>query len=240
MHKYPHLVACVIAMLVCSSANCSSANAQARNTVEVAASIDRLKQQTEQYSVRVQFKIKKGWHIYDDIGDGFEIPTSLQLKLPKGVTVSGDWKRPLSLELGDGSLKTVYEGKASFSRTVVVDASAADQQIGVIVRFQACNDSVCNRPQKKTLSVRIENQAASTGMFEKPVRILAVEKSKSRFKSPAVFDVDGDGQDELFVGSLMGSIDIYQNTNSEATGDPVWVTGEPLQGADGKIRTSNW
>lgn len=234
MQKLFCRITCIAAVLVCSLAN-----AQGKKTVEVFASINRQKQQADQYSVTVQFKIQKGWHIYADIGDGFEIPTSLELKLPKGVRVSGDWKRPAGLELGDGS-KTGYEGSVSFSRTVVVDGAVADPDIGVIVRFQACNDSICNRPQKKTLSVRIENPPEATDLFEKPVRIMAVEKSRTRFKSPAVFDIDDDGRDELFVGSLMGSIDIYKNTNTESKGDPVWVPGKPLEGADGAIRTSNW
>lgn len=234
MHKHWYLVACATAVLVCSAANAHAA------TVEVAASIDRQPEQTNRYSLTVEFKIKKGWHIYDDIGDGTEIPTSVKLKLPKGVTVADDWKRPLSVELGDASFKTAYAGNFSFSRTVVVDAAAGNQEIGVIVEFQACNDSICNRPQKKILTVHIKNQKTPGGIFEEPVRISALEKSSSRFKSPAVFDLDGDGKDELFVGSLMGSINIYTNTNTKPQGDPVWVKSEPLRNDNGDIRTSNW
>ena len=237
---------CSIAVCAASVLLCSPADAAPQKSVTVDASIAPRKGSTDQFTVAVSFKIKPGWHTYDDVGDGSEVPTSIKLELPEGVKAAGEWQRPLSTESRDAIDKKIFEGHVEFTRSVTVDAKAQGQAIGLTVQFQACNDQVCNRPQKKKLSVQIPTSARSNTVFEPPVQLMVKGKplntrARQRFPSPALFDVDGDGQKELVSGSLMGSVHVYENTNSTGKGDPVWATSKPLKGADGKsIRTSNW
>lgn len=228
---------------------CSATHAAIEKTVTVDASIQAEKGSATQFTVAVTFNIKAGWHTYDDVGDGSEVPTSIKLKLPEGIKTVGQWRRPIGTESLDTVGKKIYEGEVEFTRSITADASAQGQTIELTVQFQACNDKLCNRPQKKKLSVEIPKASPSNtifAIFEAPVPLMVKGKplnsaAKQRFPSPALFDVDGDGQTELVTGSLMGSVRVYENTNSTGKGDPVWAASKPLKDADGdSIRTSNW
>ncbi len=214
--------------------------------VTVGASMQPEKGSTTLFTLAVTFDIKPGWHTYDEIGKGSEVPTSIESELPEGVKAVGEWQRPISMESKDAVDKTIYEGQVEFTRTVAVDANAQGKQIELTVRFQACTDQVCNRPQKKKLSVQIPKTSRSNTIFEPPVQLTVEDKplnavAKQRFPSPALFDVDGDGQIELVTGSLMGSVRVYENSNPTGKGDPAWAPSTLLKDADGKpIRTSNW
>ena len=81
--------------------------------------------------------------------------------------------------------------------------------------------------------------------FESATRLMVGEEplnigARQMYPSPAMFDVDGDGQNELIVGDIFGSLNVYENEN-DGNGDPVWSKFKPLKSADGeKIKVSNW
>ncbi len=198
------------------------------------------------FVVTVELDIKEGWHTYADAGEGSGVQTSLKMKLPEGVKAKGDWSRPVGIESADLHSQ-VYIGRVKFSRSVIVEPNAYGQSIEVVVSYQACTDEYCNPPQTKEIGIAIpEKEQTDPSIFESPVRINADgvplnSVAKTMFPSPAIFDVDGDGQAELVIGSLMGSVGVYENLNTSGTGDPAWGKHESLRGADGsQIRTSNW
>ena len=197
----------------------------------------------DHFTVTVELDIKNGWHTY---GEGSDFATSLKLKLPEGVKAVGDWDHPVG-KLGAESHSEIYVGKVSFSKSVIIQPSAYGKSIDVIVSYQACTDEYCNRPTSKTVSIEIPGDITATpSIFEAPVRITVDGKplntaAKKRFVSPGIFDVDGDGQIELVIGSLMGSVGVYENQNESGTGDPVWSSRQALKDSDGQpIQTSNW
>ena len=202
--------------------------------------------QADQFTLTVQMKMKKGWHTYGEVGDGSEERTSLELKLPEGVTAKDDWSRPEGIE-GKAENYRIYEGQVSFSRNVVIKPKAHGKKIDVVVSYHACTDEFCNPPQNKTVSITIPAAKPSgSGLFEHPVQINADGKplntvAKTRFPSPGIFDVDGDGTAELVIGGLMGSVGVYENQNTSGKGDPVWGPRDEFKDSKGKtIRTSNW
>ena len=85
----------------------------------------------------------------------------------------------------------------------------------------------------------------SNAYFSSVSRLMVGEKplntsASQQYPSPAMFDVDGDGRDELIVGCIYGTLNIYQNEN-EGTGEPIWSDYESLKSAKGnKIKVSNW
>ena len=200
----------------------------------------------DNFTITVEFDIKDGWHTYAEVGDAAQVRTSLELNLPEGVKSASDWNRPAGIE-GNALNSEIHVEKVLFSKSVVVDPSAYGKNIEVVVAYQACTDDRCNRPQNKTVSIAIPAKASTDrSIFENPVRINADGKplntaAKKRFVSPAIFDVDGDGKTELVIGSLMGSVGVYENLNTSRSGDPVWGPQKSLKDAKGEqIRTSNW
>ena len=66
-------------------------------------------------------------------------------------------------------------------------------------------------------------------------------KAKQMYPSPVMFDVYNDNRVELVVGDIFGSLNVYENQNESATGDPVWSEHVRLQSTDGEpIKVSNW
>ena len=69
------------------------------------------------FTVTVQVDIASGWHIYDEVGEGTEVATSLKLKSLEGVSGIGDWNRPNSTD-GSAVNSLVYEGQVSFQKVL--------------------------------------------------------------------------------------------------------------------------
>ena len=100
--------------------------------------------------------------------------------------------------------------------------------------------------QKKILEKKnsrkfvIENE-----LFEAPVRLMVdgkpLQQANDRFPSPAMYDIDGDGANELIIGGLRGEVEVFKNSSSSIKGDPIWEAGEPLEDCDGNsIELTNW
>ena len=82
-------------------------------------------------------------------------------------------------------------------------------------------------------------------LFEAPVRLTVngkpLQQANDRFPSPAIYDIDNDGDNELIIGGLRGKVEVFENSSSSTTGDPIWEAGELLEDSDGKsIRLTNW
>ena len=66
----------------------------------------------------------------------------------------------------------------------------------------------------------------SKSRFEEPVFLKVGdspmnEDGSMMYPSPAIFDVDNDGQDELVVGTIFGGVFACENENT-GKGDPQW------------------
>ena len=238
-----HFATAVLASLMLFSFATASALEKA---VTIKGSITSDAAKLNHFTVTVQVDIASGWHIYDEVGEGTEVATSLKLKSLEGVSGIGDWNRPNSTD-GSAVNSLVYEGQVSFSKSVTIQPSAYGKNIDVIVSYQACTDKICHRPQNKTISIAIPNEEpSSTSLFEDPVMLHVKDvplntEAKKMFPSPGIFDVDGDGQTELVIGDLMGGVGVYENTNTTGTGDPAWGPREDLKGIEGDaIETPNW
>lgn len=60
------------------------------------------------------------------------------------------------------------------------------------------------------------------------------------YPSPAIFDIDNDGANELVVGTIFGAVYKCENKNTDS-GDPVWSTPKMVKDAEGDdIAMENW
>lgn len=202
---------------------------------------------TGRFVVTVRFDMGDDWYTYKDAGESAALPTSLTLKLPEGAKAVGDWSSSSDGIDGDEAYSKLYTGRVDFKMTVLLEPSAYGKNIEVLASYQACNSKYCNRPTNKTIGIAIPGADTNTAkLFDKPVRIKVEDEflnavAKERFPSPAILDIDEDGQTELVVGSLSGYLGIYENLNTSGTGDPIWGPRRLLMGASGEqIRTRNW
>ncbi|TWT81555.1 hypothetical protein CA13_30080 [Planctomycetes bacterium CA13] len=90
----------------------------------------------------IRARVKDGWHFYSSTEDnGTNIPTEIQVDLPAGMEFVGEWKVPRSVDghLGDD---------ATFQRVIRLGKTPVDRtEISGSIRFQACTDKKCLRPQ---------------------------------------------------------------------------------------------
>lgn len=118
--------------------------------------------------VVISVQLAPGWHVNsDDPGLDFLIPTKLDFELPEGVRARDvTYPEPVLRKLkfaGDRELK-VYEGAFTIRATLSYESSsAAPRDLVALLRYQACNDTVCQRPSmlRVPLQVRI---AATQGV----------------------------------------------------------------------------
>ena len=107
----------------------------------------------------------------------------------------------------------------------------------------------CSKPEVEPTTVAGSGKDASEAFvfenatFEAPIMLLAggepMEAGYS-YPSPAVFDVDNDGQDEMVLGEIMGTVSVCENEN-KSSGDPEWSSVAPLLAADGEpLQLNNW
>ena len=98
----------------------------------------------------------------------------------------------------------------------------------------------------KTTSTDNDGFKFNSKRFDAPEMIMVDQlplnsKAKQMYPSPVMFDVDNDSRVELVVGDIFGSLNVYENQNESATGDPVWSKHVPLESTDGQpIKVSNW
>lgn len=230
--------------------------AQETPPVTITASLDKTENGDNQLVVSLD--IKDGWHTFDTVPEGNPSPsTSIALELPEGVDAVGKWKRPASLPYEDGG--TVFEGNTKFKHAVTINPNASQREIGVTVSYQVCNDRLCRPPNdfKTTISIPAsevdqakkadtpERYVYKNQFFAAPERLMVGEQplnvaAKQMYPSPAVYDVDNDGENELVVGDIFGTLNVYENENSDG-GEPIWSKHSPLKTAEGeKIKVSNW
>lgn len=95
-----------------------------------------------------------------------------------------------------------------------------------------------------TSTLGLASQSAQKARFGAPELLRVGEAplnatAKQMYPSPAVFDVDRDGRDELVVGCISGRLSVYENEAQE--GEPTWSEPRALKSVDGKdIKVSNW
>lgn len=205
------------------------------------------------FVVTVNLDIAAGWHTYASVPDGNPSPvTSIEFELPDGVTLSGELDKPKGSFYPDDPEMTVYEGKVKFSQGLRSMNSEA-VEVGVKVEFQVCTSDRCLPPDSWDGTVEIpasakddesETYEFKNEHFEAPVRLMVDDvplnvAASQMYPSPAMFDVDDDGEVELVTGDIFGSLNVYENTGTGK--EPVWASHTPLESCEGKpIKVSNW
>jgi thiol:disulfide interchange protein DsbD len=125
-----------------------------------------------EFTVGLQFKMDRGWHIYwVNPGDSGE-PPHIMWQLPKGLT-AGDVMWPTPRKMGASTIiNYVYDGDvllmAPVRAGVDYSASAADK-IDATVKFLICSEQMC-MPGKAQLSLAfpVKTQAAPRERLPKP------------------------------------------------------------------------
>jgi DsbC/DsbD-like thiol-disulfide interchange protein len=135
------------------------------------------------FEIAVVAEIMDGFHINaNKVLQEYVIPTTLEAELPKGfqlietVYPQGKlWKFDFSPER-----LNVYEGKITLllKLQAQADAPLGTLKLPLRLRYQACNDSVCLPPVRK--SVDVEFEVAAAGAKAQPAHSNIFSPAKSR------------------------------------------------------------
>jgi len=119
------------------------------------------------FEIAVVAEIMDGFHINaNKVLQEYVIPTTLEPELPKGFKLVETiypqgklWKFDFSPER-----LNVYEGKVTLLLKLEVqnDAPLGTLKLPLRLRYQACNDTVCLPPVRKSLAAEFEIAAAGT------------------------------------------------------------------------------
>lgn len=150
-------------LLLCAPTLAFSISLHAQNPVSLSISVKPAKAKPgDKLNARVSASIAGGWHMYSltqDIGD--PIPTKITVadgeRFKLTGSVSGSAPR-LQMDTNFGIMTEFYEGQASFSVPILVDASAqpGTQILNTNVRCQACDYTTCLPPKTGKLTAPVE------------------------------------------------------------------------------------
>ena len=117
--------------------------------------------------VAIHLKIADGWHINANPAQpDFVIPTQLKIAEPQGLTLK-DVKYPEGDTITLPGIETplsVYEGEVVIHGTFAIPANmTADTSVELHLRYQACDDETCERPETIILrgTLRVGDSAGS-------------------------------------------------------------------------------
>ncbi len=121
--------------------------------------------------------------------------------------------------------------------------------VGALVLAAQCGTGLFAQETKATKTsdtIANDDKVADTGVLLGEPELLMVgdeplnEDGQMMHPSPAIFDVDNDGANELVIGTIFGGVYASENTNDE-TGDPVWTEPVVVNTADGEpLKLHNW
>lgn len=116
--------------------------------------------------IAVRATIEPGWYIYATTQPAGG-PTPLRITVPEGqaFTAAGAITGPEPKRAWDSAFEidsAKHDGTATFTVPLRVDgkASAGPATLDVLVRYQACSETLCLRPKTETLSLPLAIGAA--------------------------------------------------------------------------------
>ena len=155
---------CLLLAAVLSS--CGLAYGQAKPTekdkdlvkAEAHLSVDRLPA-GDKCQILIRLSIQPDWHIganppLDETG----YPTKVEWKAKQGTKLT-QVKYPPGKKFTpeEGTVQLVYDGKTDIRATLDVPASAGgmNEEVEIIVHYQACNDKICKIPTTARLVAKL-------------------------------------------------------------------------------------
>jgi hypothetical protein len=111
----------------------------------------------DEIEVTVELAIPPLWEIQPLEAAAGAAATRLELSLPPGVTAVSEWTSPPTSRSVSPDGHTVHVGKAVFSRTLAVAATApaGPATVSCKVSYQACNERTCLKPQAMELAAAL-------------------------------------------------------------------------------------
>jgi hypothetical protein len=109
----------------------------------------------EKFEAVVELEVAPLWEIHALNAPPEETATLIELVLPEGMAAEGAWKAPPARQSMFPGRGMTYAGRITFVQSVSIlpTATAATLNVGCRVRFQACNDRQCLRPEELMLSI---------------------------------------------------------------------------------------
>ena len=113
--------------------------------------------------VEVSAQIEDGWHLYSLTQPGPPDPTVISVPAGQPFTLDGTIEAPMpekGYDEAQAAETEYYKESVSFLVPLrsAKTAKAGDHKVKVTARWQACNGSLCLRPQTTTVEVPIQIQ----------------------------------------------------------------------------------
>jgi DsbC/DsbD-like thiol-disulfide interchange protein len=154
----------ILSLLAAAATVCAAAAQQTAPTpIRWSAADEKVSAKPgETIVVRIAAQIDDGWHLYAlDPIEGGPIPTKLSVApAPPFSLLEKEIDKPEPKRAQDpnfGVETAYYEESATFGLPIALakNAPAGERVVEISARFQACNDSICLRPQTQTLRVTV-------------------------------------------------------------------------------------
>jgi len=169
----------------------------------------------QEFTVGLQFKMERGWHIYwENPGDSGE-PPRVTWQLPKGLT-AGEliWAAPQRMGAGSSTIVNyVYDGDVLLMAPVRVgadySASSADK-LEAGVKFLICSEQMCMPGKAQlALAIPVKGQGASDAAT---AATFAAARARLPKPLPAGWKISGRAEKDSFVIDIQAGRSLAQGT----------------------------
>ncbi len=152
------------------------------------------------FTVGLQFKMERGWHIYwENPGDSGE-PPHVTWQLPKGLS-AGEIKWPAPRKMGASTIVNyVYDGDVLLMAPIHVSSDysgAPSDKLDAAVKFLICSDQMC-MPGKAQVSLVMQSGPQS---ISDPAKAAEFAWTRARLPkpAPASWKISGHAEKDSFV-----------------------------------------
>jgi len=97
-----------------------------------------------EFKLAVHFDLDHGWYTYTSEETGKNLPTSIELTLPKGYSiVKTEWPKPMIVLSSKGGVDKVYKRDFMVVYTIKAGKKKADEELKAQLNWQVCDPTIC-------------------------------------------------------------------------------------------------
>lgn len=98
----------------------------------------------EEFKLAVYFDLDHGWYTYTGEETGKNLPTSIELTLPKGFSiVKTEWPKPMIVPSSKGGTDKVYKRDFMVVYTIKAGKKKTTEELKAQLKWQVCDPTIC-------------------------------------------------------------------------------------------------
>jgi|GEM_PF-6385876 len=97
-----------------------------------------------EFILAIHLDLQHGWYTYTSEETGKNLPTSIEVTLPKGYSiVKTEWPKPMTVPSSKGGMEKVYKRDFMVLYTIKAGKKKAEEVLKAQLKWQVCDPTIC-------------------------------------------------------------------------------------------------